>query len=158
MKSNDRPCHMINNSLLSSSSPWPLDRPVVQESSPALARRYSTSLTALETRPNVISSYFTSSHVRLSKHLSAIMPVHPSEEETQSGITEVIAKNPSSNTESTASDHPIHHGHHGDDKVKAQAKDFNATPGPVIPQSADDLGEPASKDELKARAAELNKE
>ena len=33
------------------------------------------------------------------------MPVHPSEEETHTGITEQIAKNPSSQTESTASTH-----------------------------------------------------
>lgn len=84
------------------------------------------------------------------------MPVLPQEEEAPSNITEMVAKNPSPNTESTASDHP----RHDDDNAapRAQAKDFKATPGPVIPQKAEDLGEPASKDELKARAAELNKD
>ena len=33
------------------------------------------------------------------------MPVHPSEEEAPSGIFEKVAKDPSSTTESTASDH-----------------------------------------------------
>ena len=33
------------------------------------------------------------------------MPVHPSEEETHTGITEQVAKDPSSQTESTASTH-----------------------------------------------------
>lgn len=82
------------------------------------------------------------------------MPVLPQEEEAQGGITEMIAKNPSSNTDSTASDHPAHKE---DESVKAQAKHFQATPGPAIPQNMGDVGEPASKEELRARAEELNK-
>lgn len=42
----------------------------------------------------------------------------------------------------------------GDAKGLATANDHKATPGPVM---ADNLGEPASKEELKKRAAELNK-
>ncbi|KAI9831506.1 MAG: hypothetical protein M1826_003396 [Phylliscum demangeonii] len=89
------------------------------------------------------------------------MPVLPSEEETSANITEEVAQNPSSNTESTASDHPIHQqagGSEGYDGSKARAQDFNATPGPVIPLTKEDLPPAASKDELKARAAELNKD
>ena len=40
------------------------------------------------------------------------MPVHPSEEEAPMGITEKLAKDPSSMTESTASDHPDHANEH----------------------------------------------
>lgn len=40
------------------------------------------------------------------------MPVHPTEEEAPSNITEKLAKDPSSNTESTASDHPSHFNEH----------------------------------------------
>ena len=95
--------------------------------------------------------------------LPIIMPVlpSPSDEETQTGtggITDQVAKNPSSKTPSTASDHPTHHG---DRKppfggAKAQAQDFQATPGPVIPQDTSALEKPASKEELRARAEELN--
>ncbi|KZF20813.1 hypothetical protein L228DRAFT_270092 [Xylona heveae TC161] len=73
------------------------------------------------------------------------MPVLPSEEVAESGIFDKVAKEPSKNTESTASD-----------KVKAEVKDFQANPGPVIPE-AKDLPPVASKEELKARSEELNK-
>jgi hypothetical protein len=39
---------------------------------------------------------------------------------------------------------------------KATAQDHMATPGPVM-ASAEQLGEPASKEELKKRSEELNK-
>ena len=83
------------------------------------------------------------------------MPTHPSEEVADSGITEKVAKNPSSNTDSSASQHPDHKGDYS--AGKAQAADFQATPGPAIPQKMSDLGEPLSKEELQAKAAELNK-
>lgn len=60
------------------------------------------------------------------------MPVHPSEEEAPSGIYDQIAKNPSSNTESTASDHEIHQN----DDNRASAHDF-ISKGPVIPENQD---------------------
>ncbi|KAI9675261.1 MAG: amidophosphoribosyltransferase [Caeruleum heppii] len=86
------------------------------------------------------------------------MPVHPDEEHAEGGITEKVAKNPSSNTASTASDHPTHADDMsaGKSDNKAQAKDFHATPGPAIPQTMGDAEKPASREELKARAAELN--
>ena len=40
--------------------------------------------------------------------------------------------------------------------LKATAKDFQSK-GPAIPQSMDDMPPKASKEELRARAAELNK-
>ncbi|KAI9804957.1 MAG: hypothetical protein M1833_006260 [Piccolia ochrophora] len=83
------------------------------------------------------------------------MPVHPAEENAEGGLTEKIAKNPSSATDSTASQHPDHKDDYS--AGKAQAQDFNATPGPAIPQKMSDLGEPASKEELKAKAEQLNK-
>ncbi|MCJ1336664.1 hypothetical protein MMC09_001942 [Bachmanniomyces sp. S44760] len=81
------------------------------------------------------------------------MPVHPSEEVAPEGITEKVAKDPSSITSSTASAHPEHGNEHG----QAREQDFQSK-GPAIPQSMDDLPPKESKDELKKRAAELNKE
>ena len=102
------------------------------------------------------------------------MPVHPSEENAPEGITEKVAKNPSSNTESTASDHSTRTPDPGiptyllnssaaytfldineHTPEKANAQDFQSK-GPVIPQTMDDMPPKASKEELKARAKELN--
>lgn len=96
------------------------------------------------------------------------MPVLPSEEEAPSGIYDQVAKNPSSNTESTASEHKLHQT----EENQASAKDF-ISKGPVIPANSDgksfncylddsteaklDLPPKASKEELKARSEELNK-
>ncbi|KAI4140488.1 MAG: hypothetical protein LQ340_007863 [Diploschistes diacapsis] len=83
------------------------------------------------------------------------MPVHPSEETAPEGITEKVAKNPSSNTESTASEHPIHHNDHAPpEQIKATAEDYQANPGPVVPDS---MPPASSKEELKAKTEELNK-
>lgn len=65
------------------------------------------------------------------------MPVHPSEEDAPSGLTEKIAKDPSSTTESTASDHESHQNEHTPgDSLKASAQDFQSK-GPQIPLSMD---------------------
>ena len=100
------------------------------------------------------------------------MPVHPSEEEAPAGLTEKIAKDPSSLTSSTASDHESHDNEHT--PLKASTQDIQSK-GPQIPLSMDGqflhnfrVGDPSnpsradmppktSKDELKARAEELNK-
>ncbi|KAL0260338.1 hypothetical protein SLS55_004024 [Diplodia seriata] len=83
------------------------------------------------------------------------MPVHPAEETATGSITDHVAKN---SADSTASDHPLHDTDtnvtSGGASSKAHASDHKAHPGPVI---AEDIGKPASKEELKARAAELNK-
>ena len=60
------------------------------------------------------------------------MPVHPSEEIAPEGLTEKIAKDPSSNTDSTASTHEQHHNEHTPGDIKAQASDFQSK-GPQIP-------------------------
>ncbi|KAL8904447.1 MAG: hypothetical protein Q9171_007050 [Xanthocarpia ochracea] len=86
------------------------------------------------------------------------MPHHPSEEEAPEGLYEKVAKDPSSTTESTASDHETHQNEHAPDaSAKASAQDFQSK-GPQIPMSMDDMPPKASKEELRARAAELNKE
>ncbi|KAL9594455.1 MAG: hypothetical protein Q9219_007025 [cf. Caloplaca sp. 3 TL-2023] len=86
------------------------------------------------------------------------MPHHPSEEEAPEGIYEKVAKDPSSTTESTASDHEHHHNEHAPDaSAKASATDFQSK-GPQIPMSMDDMPPKASKEELRARAEELNKD
>lgn len=113
------------------------------------------------------------------------MPVHPSEEEAPEGIYEKVAKNPSSTSESTASEHESHHNEHAPAAdAKASAQDFQSK-GPQIPMSMDgmtpstgfyshisqsvtfcsndrliyvDMPPKASKEELRARAEELNKE
>lgn len=65
------------------------------------------------------------------------MPHHPSEEEAPSGIYEKVAKDPSSTTESTASDHEAHHNEHAPEATaKASAQDFQSK-GPAIPMSMD---------------------
>ncbi|KAF7845933.1 hypothetical protein BT93_L0003 [Corymbia citriodora subsp. variegata] len=80
------------------------------------------------------------------------MPHHPKEEETSSHITDQVAKESS---DSTASSHEMHQGETGATSGgKATIEDHKATPGPVMSQG---LGEPKGKDELKARAEELNK-
>jgi len=66
-------------------------------------------------------------------HLIVIMPVHPSEEEAPSGIFDQIAKNPSSATESTASDHSLHQDEHSGGG-KATPQDFQSK-GPAVPQN-----------------------
>ena len=99
------------------------------------------------------------------------MPVHPSEENTPSGITEKIAKDPSSTTGSTASDHPdrkclrsailVRHNlivaldENEYTPGKPSVQDLQSK-GPVIPQSKDDMPPAASKEELQAKAKELN--
>lgn len=60
------------------------------------------------------------------------MPVHPSEEEAPSGIYEKIAKDPSSTTESTASEHEEHHNEHTPGKPSAQ---YMQSKGPQIPMN-----------------------
>jgi hypothetical protein len=72
--------------------------------------------------------------------------------DSSTGITDQVAKESS---DSTASSHELH-----DVDTKATSggaatlEHHKANPGPVI---ADNLGEPASKEELKKRSDELNK-
>ncbi|KAF2655803.1 hypothetical protein K491DRAFT_692593 [Lophiostoma macrostomum CBS 122681] len=80
------------------------------------------------------------------------MPVHPAEENTSGSITDQVAKDSS---DSNASSHPLHQedtGATSGGSVGAQA--HKANPGPVV---AENIGEPASKEELRKRAEELNK-
>lgn len=95
------------------------------------------------------------------------MPHHPSEEETESHVFDKVAKG---NPESTASDHPMHDENGG--PVKATAADHKSK-GPVIPDSKPvsssvssefktlialpEMPEAESKEDLKARAQEMNK-
>ncbi|KAF2404270.1 hypothetical protein EJ06DRAFT_578941 [Trichodelitschia bisporula] len=82
------------------------------------------------------------------------MPVLPTDS-SQSNLTDKVAKE---SPESTASSHPLHQ--EGQDKESggkgklASAMDHLAHPGPAI---SDNLGKPASKEELHARSEELNK-
>lgn len=95
------------------------------------------------------------------------MPVHPKEENTEGSeyltrticpflsklildmidLYDQVAKN---FKDSTASSHPLHHREGG----KASIDHHKATPGPVM---AENLPEPASKEDLRKRAEELNK-
>ena len=81
------------------------------------------------------------------------MPVHPAEETTGSGsITDKVAKESSN---SNASSHPIHdEANDASSGGSVSADAHRANPGPV---HADNLPTPASKEELKKRAEELNK-
>jgi len=83
------------------------------------------------------------------------MPTGPEEtDDHQKGaITEQIAKNPSSNTESTASSHP----NHDDDLTAGQKEAFRASsanPGPVI--SHVNVQQEGSKEERRKKAEEMN--
>lgn len=62
------------------------------------------------------------------------MPVHPSEEEAPADLTEKIAKDPSSATFSTASDHAAHENEHTPGKATIQ--DMQSK-GPQIPLTMD---------------------
>lgn len=100
------------------------------------------------------------------------MPAHPKEEtatgskllqyhqemikhhidHAPAGITDQVAKE---SGDSTASSHAIHQEDTNATSGGAATFDHHkANPGPVI---ADNLGEPASKEELKKRSDELNK-
>ncbi|KAK3080270.1 hypothetical protein LTS18_002683 [Coniosporium uncinatum] len=87
------------------------------------------------------------------------MPHHPAEENATGSITDQVAKESS---DSTASSHELHDEDTGASSggstgpKKASVQDHQANPGPVSASSAD-LGEPASKEELKKRSEELNK-
>ncbi|EHY57327.1 hypothetical protein HRR83_002814 [Exophiala dermatitidis] len=77
------------------------------------------------------------------------MPQHPAEENTQSNIFDKVAKESS---DSTASDHPIHNENSGPLK-QATSEDLRSKG----PQISEDMPPAASKDELKAKAQEMNK-
>ncbi|KAI4288340.1 MAG: hypothetical protein L6R35_002401 [Caloplaca aegaea] len=74
------------------------------------------------------------------------MPVHPSEEEAPGGIYEKIAKDPSTTTTSTASDHETHANEHAPNaSAKASAAHFQSK-GPQIPMNMDgESGKPPVK-------------
>ncbi|KAK5077227.1 hypothetical protein LTS08_006083 [Lithohypha guttulata] len=77
------------------------------------------------------------------------MPSHPSEERAPEGLTDKIAQHSS---DSNASDHPIH------DENKGPIEEAGGplkSKGPQIPEGK--MPEAKSKDELHAKAAELNK-
>ena len=64
------------------------------------------------------------------------MPVHPSEENAPDDLTEKIAKEPSTKTDSTASTHEHHQNEHTQGDATAQASDFQSK-GPQIPINMD---------------------
>ncbi|KAL6245243.1 hypothetical protein RBB50_008018 [Rhinocladiella similis] len=78
------------------------------------------------------------------------MPQHPAEETAPSHIFDKVAKESS---DSTASDAPLHKENEQPVKQAASAQDHKGHG----PQLSDNLPEAKSKDELKAKAAELNK-
>ena len=64
---------------------------------------------------------------------NAKMPHHPSEEEAPGGIYEKVARDPLSTTESTASEHGVHHNEHAPEAgAKASTQDMQSK-GPQIP-------------------------
>ncbi|KIX10640.1 uncharacterized protein Z518_01724 [Rhinocladiella mackenziei CBS 650.93] len=77
------------------------------------------------------------------------MPHHPSEENTQSHVFDRVAKESSN---STASGHTLHKDNEG--PLKQATADHHKSKGP---QLSDNMPEAASKDELRARAQEMNK-
>ncbi|CBX93414.1 hypothetical protein LEMA_P043150.1 [Plenodomus lingam JN3] len=81
-----------------------------------------------------------------------IMPVHPAEETAGGSITDQVAKDSKDSNASSAQLHDVDTGASSGGNVHAAAHKRN--PGPVM---ADNLPTPESKEDLKKRAAELNK-
>ncbi|KAK8227920.1 hypothetical protein BKA81DRAFT_403500 [Phyllosticta paracitricarpa] len=81
------------------------------------------------------------------------MPIIPNEHSGEH-ITEQIAKDAESKAQEQHQHSHHHHHGQGGAQVKATVADLTAAPGPVI---SEDIGKPATKEELKARAEELNK-
>ena len=81
------------------------------------------------------------------------MPSHPAEERATGSITDQVAKESS---DSNASSHQLHDVDTGATSGGAPSAfaAHKAAPGPA---HAENLPEPASKEELKKRAEELNK-
>ncbi|EXJ80165.1 hypothetical protein A1O1_08307 [Capronia coronata CBS 617.96] len=77
------------------------------------------------------------------------MPHHPAEENTQSHIFDKVAKE---SADSTASDHPLHDENKG--PLKQATSEDHRSKGP---QLSDNMPPASSKDDLKAKAQELNK-
>jgi len=69
---------------------------------------------------------------------NTVNPVIPSEETIKTGVFDK-------------------EGRDKDDDDKPEAEQFQATPGPVVPEDTSALGEKVSREELHARAQELNK-
>ncbi|KAF2198763.1 hypothetical protein GQ43DRAFT_434004 [Delitschia confertaspora ATCC 74209] len=88
----------------------------------------------------------------------AKMPVHPAEENASGSITDQVAKDSKDSTASSAPLHDVDTGATSGGSEGASgdlyASAHKGNPGPVI---AENIGEPASKEELKKRAEELNK-
>jgi len=85
------------------------------------------------------------------------MPAGPDETDNhpKGSITDQVAKDPSSKTGSTASDHPAHQdGAPEGDKVQFRAHEAN--PGPAVPKDFN-IQQEGTKEERQARAQELNK-
>ncbi|KAL5384246.1 hypothetical protein DPSP01_005391 [Paraphaeosphaeria sporulosa] len=81
------------------------------------------------------------------------MPVHPAEENATGSITDQVAKESSDSNASTHQHHDVDTGASSGGST-ASAMAHKGAPGPV---QAENIGEPASKEELKKRAEELNK-
>lgn len=83
----------------------------------------------------------------------------PAQDETHqqsnTSMTEQVAKNPSSKTDSGASDHAAHQseGSKGD---KVEIRHHQANPGPAIPKDFN-IQEEGTKEERRAKAEEMNK-
>merc|ERR1712072_1214084 len=77
------------------------------------------------------------------------MPQHPAEETAPSNIFDKVAKESS---DSTASDHPMHKENEQPVKQAASAQDHKG----LGPQISENMPEAQSKDELKAKAAQMN--
>lgn len=84
------------------------------------------------------------------------MPAGPDETHNHAAneVHDSVASNPSSKTDSTASDHPLHKG----EEVKGeqvQFKHHKATPGPAVPKDFN-AQEEGTKEERLNKAKEMN--
>ena len=85
------------------------------------------------------------------------MPAGPDETDNHASgsITEHVGQNASSNTESTASTHPLHKSEPPKGE-KVQFRHHEANPGPVLPDEINAQQE-GTKEERRAKAQEMNK-
>jgi hypothetical protein len=78
-----------------------------------------------------------------------------SSRQSSNGITEQVAKEPSSNATSAASSHS-HHGDNAPQREKAQFVHHQANPGPVILDNFN-IPQEGTKEERMAKTAAMNK-
>lgn len=74
-------------------------------------------------------------------------------------MTEAVAQDPSSKTDTTASDHPRHQSQQQDGPIgdKVEFRHHTANPGPVVHENIKNIPEEGTKEERQKKTEEMNK-